>query len=74
MSDDGQLDVTATFSSYLAEAGTPGQNADEVVAAFADLLNTPDTELPHSPAEHLLAQAIATPWTSTVHSKTETTP
>ncbi|MDX3643798.1 exonuclease SbcCD subunit D [Streptomyces sp. MB09-02B] len=72
--DDSQLDVTAAFSAYLAYAGTRGQNADEVVAAFADLLNTPDTELPHSPAEHLLAQAIATSWTSTAHSGTERTP
>lgn len=71
---DGQLDVTAAFSAYLSDTGTPGQHADEVVAAFADLLNTPDTVLPHSPAEHLLAQAIAAPWTSAAHSGTETTP
>jgi exonuclease SbcD len=70
--DDGQLDVTAAFSAYLAGAGTPGQHADEVVAAFADLLNTPDSVLPPSPAEHLLAEAIATPWTSAAHDGTET--
>ncbi|MGA5045209.1 metallophosphoesterase family protein [Streptomyces arboris] len=71
--DDGQLDVTAAFSAYLAGAGTPGQHADEVVAAFADLLNTPDSVPPPSPAEHLLAEAIATPWTSAAHGGTETT-
>lgn len=70
--DDGQLDVTATFSAYLADARTPGQNADEVVAAFADLLNTPDTVLPSSPAESLLAASIAAPWTSAASGGTET--
>jgi exonuclease SbcD len=71
--DNGHLDVTAAFSAYLADAGTPGQSADTVVAAFADLLNTPDSVLPHSPAEHLLTEAIATPWVGTPRSGSETT-
>ncbi|MFD7068358.1 exonuclease SbcCD subunit D [Streptomyces sp. NPDC059913] len=70
--DDSQLDITAAFSAYLAEAGTPGQYADEVVAAFADLLNAPDATPPSSPAEQLLAEAIATPWTNAARGRTET--
>ncbi|WP_069885930.1 metallophosphoesterase family protein [Streptomyces luteocolor] len=70
--DDGRLDVTAAFSAYLADASTPGQRADEVVAAFTDLLNTPDPAAPDSPAERLLAEALATPWTSAAHGGTET--
>ncbi|MFD0119586.1 exonuclease SbcCD subunit D [Streptomyces sp. NPDC058320] len=70
--DEGTVDITAAFSAYLADAGTPGQSADEVVAAFADLLNAPDSALPHSPAERLLTEALATPWTSTARGTTET--
>jgi exonuclease SbcD len=70
--DDGPLDITAAFSAYLAEAGTPGQNADEVVTAFADLLNALDTAPPASPAEQLLNQAIITPWTGAACGRTET--
>ncbi|MGC5007806.1 exonuclease SbcCD subunit D [Streptomyces sp. NBC_00353] len=70
--DDGQLDVTAAFSAYLAGTRTPGQSADEVVSAFASLLNTPDTVLSPSPAESLLAEAITSPWTSAASGGTET--
>ncbi|MFB6641554.1 exonuclease SbcCD subunit D [Streptomyces chartreusis] len=71
--DNGTLDITAAFSTYLSRPGTPGQNADEVVAAFADLMNAPDSALPDSPAEQLLTEALATPWTSAGRSGTETT-
>ncbi|MES9524149.1 metallophosphoesterase family protein [Streptomyces capoamus] len=70
--DDGTVDLTATFGSYLADRGTPGQSTDEVVAAFADLLATPESTLPASPAEQLLTEALATPWTGTAGSRTET--
>ncbi|MFF9795698.1 metallophosphoesterase family protein [Streptomyces bacillaris] len=70
--DDSKLDITAVFSAYLAEAGTPGQSADEVVAAFADLLNTPDATSAPSPAEQLLAEALATSWTGAARGRTET--
>lgn len=70
--DDDQLDITAAFSTYLSEAGTPGQSADEVVAAFANLLNTPETTLPASPAEQQLTKALATPWISAACEATET--
>ncbi|MEU0785365.1 exonuclease SbcCD subunit D [Streptomyces sp. NPDC006173] len=69
---EDQLDVTAAFSAYLADAGTPGQNADEVVTAFTGLLNATDSAVPHSPAERLLAEAIASPWTSAAQDATET--
>ncbi|MEU3511571.1 exonuclease SbcCD subunit D [Streptomyces longwoodensis] len=69
---DGQLDITAAFSAYLADTGTPGQSADEVVAAFADLLNAPDSALPASPAEQLLTEALNAPWTSAACGRTET--
>ncbi|MEU2772484.1 exonuclease SbcCD subunit D [Streptomyces sp. NPDC007162] len=65
------LDITAAFSAYLADPGTPGQSADEVVAAFAGLLNASDSVLPASPAEQLLSEALATPWTSAAHGTTE---
>ncbi|MFB7576291.1 exonuclease SbcCD subunit D [Streptomyces sp. NPDC056165] len=70
--DDSQLDVTAVFSSYLAETGTPGQRADEVVASFANLLSAPDPVPPACAAEQLLSKALASPWTDAARGGTET--
>jgi exonuclease SbcD len=61
--EETDRDVADVFAAYLADKGTPGQNADEVVAAFAELLAAPDGEVPLSPAETLLQDTLATPWT-----------
>ncbi|MET9450868.1 hypothetical protein [Streptomyces cinerochromogenes] len=55
------MDLTATFGSYLADHGTPGQSAGEMVAAFAGLLASPETKPLVSPAEQFLTEALATP-------------
>ncbi|MEV6702228.1 exonuclease SbcCD subunit D [Streptomyces sp. NPDC051453] len=74
VADTEDPDIPAAFSAYLATTGTPGQRADDVVAAFTELLHTTEATPPPSPGEQLLTRALATPWTKPAADATETAP
>lgn len=65
-------ELADSFRAYLTRRGTQGRVADDVLAAFASLLQHPDSdEAPPSPAERLLQEALDNPWTSS-HTGSET--
>ncbi|MFD9863404.1 exonuclease SbcCD subunit D [Streptomyces alboflavus] len=57
-------ELTESFRAYLTERGTAGRVADDVLAAFAFLLQHTDGDGPPScPAELALQEALEDPWT-----------